>query len=512
MNTLGTFMKKLHTIIKGTLYLTIAGFISRIIGFFYRIFLSHTIGAEGMGIYQLIFPVYVLCFSLTVYGIHTGISRFTSAKMATNDSGGALKVLYAGLILAVLPSIIVAYVVYSNAAYISLHFLKEARCTDLLKIITLSVPFGAIHTCINGYYYGIKNAQIPALSQLIEQIVRVASVYIIYLVIIDKGMAVTPVIASIGIVIGEIASVLFTITAILIQTNVSSSHQVTNRIPFSYFKNIFTLSLPLTANRVTITLLQSVEAILIPIQLRKYGFSSGEALSIYGVLTGMSLPLILFPSTFTNSLSVMLLPDVAEAQASSNTNRIQRTSKITIQYCLILGILCTGIFLCFGNDMGMIIFNNQLSGQFILTLAWICPFLYLSTTLNSILHGLGKTTITFIHSLISLSIRIAFILLFIPRFGIQGYLWGLLIGQLVITVLNFIVLNRYVPISISLYTWVVKPIGVLCISICCGIYTNVLLKHLNIPFEFLNICISCMSICMIYLLILYYLKLFPQRN
>lgn len=505
-------MKKQHTIIKGTLYLTIAGFISRIIGFFYRIFLSHTIGAEGMGIYQLIFPIYILCFSLTVIGIHTGISRFTSAKIASKDPDGAIKVLYAGLILSVIPSVLVGYVVYSNASYIASHFLNESKCGDLLKIIAFSIPFGAIHTCINGYYYGIKKAGVPAFSQLIEQIVRVICVYILYIVLTEKGLSVTPTIAAVGMVAGEVASVLFTVTAILIQTNISFLPSFFTKIPPSYFKNIFLLSLPLTANKVVITLLQSIEAVLIPTQLRKFGLSSSDALSIYGILTGMSLPLILFPSTFTNSLSVMLLPDVAEAQASSNYNRISRTSRVTIEYCLILGILCTGIFLCFGQDMGSLIFSNDLAGKFIITLAWICPFLYLSTTLTSILHGLGKTTVTFLHSLASIFIRILFVILFIPYFGIQGYLWGLLVGQLVITILNFVVLNHYVPITISLYTWIVKPIAVLCIAICFGVYTNVLLKRLSMPYDLINIGISCMGICIVYFAILYLLKLFPQRS
>jgi stage V sporulation protein B len=505
-------MKKQHTIIKGTIYLTIAGFISRIIGFFNRIFLSNTIGAEGMGIYQLIFPIYILGYSLTIIGIHTGISRFTSAKVASKDSDGAIKVLLAGLILSVIPSIFVAYLIYSNAPEIAYYFLRESKCSDLLKIIAFSIPFGAIHTCINGYYYGIKKAGVPAFSQLIEQIVRVLSVYIIYIVMTDKGLPVTPVIAAIGVVTGEIASVLFTTTAVLIQTNLSFSPQHIGHIPGSYFKNIFTLSVPITANKVVITILQSVEAVLIPIQLKVFGLSSGEALSIYGILTGMALPLILFPSTFTNSLSVMLLPDVAEAQASSNYSRISRTSKVTIQYCLLLGILCTGIFLCFGMDMGTIIFNNKLSGKFIITLAWICPFLYLSTTLTSILNGLGKTTLTFFNSLASIIIRILFIVLLMPYFGIQGYLWGILIGQLVITVLNFIVLNHYISVSISLYSWIVKPIGALCISICFGVYTNILLRRLSMPYELLNVCISCMGICIVYFAILYLLKLFPQRS
>jgi len=162
--------------------------------------------------------------------------------------------------------------------------------------------------------------------------------------------------------------------------------------------------------------------------------------------------------------------------------------------------------------MGTLIFHNDLAGEFIITLAWICPFLYLSTTLNSILNGLGKTTITLIHSLASIMIRILFVVICIPRFGIQGYLWGILIGQLVITFLNFIVLSHFVRISISFYRWIVIPIGVLCIAICFGIYTNALLTKLSKPYELLNVGISCLGICAVYFLILFLLKFFPRHS
>lgn len=505
-------MNKQHTIIKGTMYLTITGFISRIIGFFYRIFLSHTIGAEGMGIYQLISPVYVLCFALTVSGIHTGISRFTSAKLIDKDSSSPIKVLYAGLILSVIPSIILAYVVFCNSQFIAVNILKEPRCLALLKIISLSIPFGAVHSCINGYYFGIKKAGIPAFSQLVEQCVRVGSVFLIYNIITEKGITVTPALAAAGMVFGEIASVLFTITALIFQNSPPLTPKTIASIPHSYYKNIYTLSLPLTGNKVIITIIQGFEAVLIPVMLKAYGLSHSEALSIYGVLTGMSLALILFPSTITNSLSVMLLPDVASAQASNNYKKVSYTTQNTIKYCLILGILCTGIFLSFGNDMGEIIFNNELSGDFIVTLAWICPFLYLSTTLSSILHGLGKTFITFIHNIIALSIRIVCIILFVPVFGIQGYLWGVLIGQLAITLLSMYVLKKTIPLYIPLQEWLLKPAAALCISIFAGIYTKLIIYKIPFPFEIINVGLSCLIVCIVYFILLCLQGIFVQSN
>lgn len=500
-------MKKKSSLIKGTVTLTLTGIISRIIGFFYRIFLSNTIGAEGMGIYQLIFPVYILCLSLSVIGIQTAISKYTSAKLAANDRNGALNVLYIGMTLAVIPALLLTFLVFQNAQMIALYFLNEPRCEALLRILCFSIPFAAIHSCINGYYYGVKKASIPAISQLIEQIIRVSGVYLIYLIFLEKGITISATLAVIGSVLGEIASALYTITKLL--SDHSHDHYKP-AAPLSFSKKIMKLSLPLTANRVTVTLLQSWEAILIPTHLKSFGMTNSEALSVYGVLTGMSLPLLLFPSALTNSLSVMLLPNISEAQATKDYTQIKETAAGTIKYCLILGILCTGIFLTFGKRMGLLLFQNVLAGSFLVTLAWICPFLYLTTTLSSILHGLGKTFITFIHNLIGLSIRILFILFCVPKVGIAGYLWGILVSQLLITLLSFYRLNQIVPIKISLQSWCIIPIVSIGAAIGISIYSYILLCHvLPIP-ELLLVGFSCIILCFIYLLLLYVWGVLPN--
>lgn len=169
---------------------------------------------------------------------------------------------------------------------------------------------------------------------------------------------------------------------------------------------------------------------MLPGQLRLYGYSTSESLSVYGVLTGMALPMILFPSVLTNSVSVMLLPLIAEAQEKQEKSYIMDATKKTCFYSLILGFSCTLFFLISGKWIGSVLFSNELAGTFIVTLGWICPFLYLSTMLHSILNGLGKTTSTFFLNILGLGIRIAFVLFVIPLAGIKGYLWGMLLSQI----------------------------------------------------------------------------------
>ena len=185
-----------------------------------------------------------------------------------------------------------------------------------------------------------------------------------------------------------------------------------------------------------INLLQSIEAISIPGRLQRFGLDTSQALSLYGVLNGMALPCILFPSAVTSSISIMLMPTVAEIQASDDRSEMLDIIKKVTGACFTLGLFCCLTFLLFGSWIGLALFGSRTAGKFILTLAWICPFLYLNSTLHSILNGLGRTAAGFINNLIGVMIRIFFILTFVPRFGIQGYLWGILSNQLFVAFLN----------------------------------------------------------------------------
>ena len=502
-------MNKKHVILRGAFILTLAGFISRIIGFFYRIFLSHTIGAEGMGIYQLVFPVYTMVMSLTASGIQTVISRNVSAKMALNDKRGARDTLISGLLLSFSLSLCAFFILHRNAAFIANHLLSEPRCEDLVRLLAYSVPFSSIHTCINGYYLGLRRSKIPAITQLLEQAARVSVSYLVYVIMIEKGIPVTPILAIAGLVCEEIVSGLFCLTAVLFHFKPSfgknlhkqSLRYMENSLPsLHHMKSIFTLSFPLTVNRVLINLLQSVEAVCIPMRLQLFGLTNSEALSIYGVLTGMALPLVLFPSAITSSISMMLLPTVSEAQAADNKKQITYTIENTIRYCLLLGILCTGVFLVYGKDMGYLLFHNENVGQFILVLAWICPFLYLGTTLSSILNGLGKTTTSFIHNTAALIIRILFVWFAIPRFGITGYLWGVLASQLCIAALALYHLRKNIYFHFNSINWILKPVLALLISTGITFFVKYIIVKFNWNLNpFVEIIILCILLCSVYL-------------
>lgn len=430
----------------GTLILTSAGFLSRLIGFFYRAFLSQTFGAEGMGIYQLLAPIMAFSYSLTAAGIQTAVSKYTASETTTHDHYASLRVLFSGFSIAMPLSILCSFFIFHYSEWIASSFLLEIRCAPLLRIFSLSIPFCSVHSLINGYFYGIKRPALPALTQILEQLTRVGSVYFLTMHALSNGKNPGIAYAAIGLFTEECASALFSSAALFWRFR----HL---RIPFSFpkpFKNaksvtqsILLLSAPLTMSRLAVNFLQSIEAVSIPNKLIQYGFSQSQALSVYGVLTGMALPLVLFPSALVNSACVLLLPIISEADETGKAHTIQRVVKKAVFYCTLFGSFCSGGFFLFGNYAGMLLFKSEMAGSFIQTLGFICPLLYLSGALSSILHGLGKTAVTFFFNVAALSIRLLFVFWLIPVIGIQGYLYGLLTAQLIITILHLFAVKYY---------------------------------------------------------------------
>ena len=430
-----------RTFIKGTLILTLTGLLSRVIGFFYRIYLSRLFGEEGMGIYQLLSPVLALSFSLCAAGIQTAISKYVAASVAKGNCKDSYRYLFTGLFLSLLLSVPCMLLLLMFSDFVAVHFLLEARTASMLRIIALSIPAGAVHSCINGYYYGIKKTMLPSSTQLIEQFMRFFCV--LAADFLARRSHTVPHInaAVVGLVVGECAAMLISLLAIYFRFYREEAGAGKSSLPcsnvgafgisrFHAVKNLLVLAFPLTVSRIVVNLLQSVEAVAIPSRLCRYGYDSVTALSVYGVLTGMALPLLFFPNALTGSMSLLLLPMVSEADAKGNTDAVKNTTLKTIHSCLLLGAACTLFFFLSGPFLGRFLFHSELAGRYIRSLSLLCPFLYLCTTLSGILHGLGKAVSVFFVNVFSLSLRLLFVFFLIPAFGIDCYILSMVLSQL----------------------------------------------------------------------------------
>ena len=348
-------------IFTGTLILTLSGFLARILGFYNRIFLSNLIGAKELGIYQLIFPIYMLCFSLCCHGFETGISNLTSRFFAKGQKKNAHHLVRLGCFLSFCLSILLMLALFEGADYLSTFILKEASAAPSLKIAALSLPFVSIKACLHGYYIGLNHSSVPAVSQIVEQITRVGGIYLLSISVFIMGADAR--IAAWGMVLGEAVSTIYTILAyfrtlffensIFFQKNLQKNNSNKNKqnkkisnkknqnkrilnknnsdkisknynkkyadkrtfsrqadsFPLStreLLEHFFSFSIPISVNHFCLTIISSLETMLIPFMLEIFFHSHSQALETYGTLTGMALPFLFFPATIVNSLSVML--------------------------------------------------------------------------------------------------------------------------------------------------------------------------------------------------------------
>ncbi len=497
--------------------LTITGLLTRAAGFFYKIFLSRAIGAEEIGRFQLTLPVFAFCTALTGGGIQTAVSRFTAEYHARQEEHAALRILFCALLLSCSLSLGCAAALFFGADWIAGSFLLEPSCAFLLRITAVSLPFSAVHGCVSGFFIGRRNVKVSAISQLTEQLLRIAAVFFFYVIFQKNGRPLNASIMALGQVAGELAAALFCFYHLVFgleketekestkglakepakksakesaqepesvgtmeqyasgrvlrpthraQHSPRRAAHLTRRAQHptrSDLRKTISVSLPLSLNRMLLCVLQGIEAALLPQMLRRFGLSSSEALAVYGILTGMALPLILFPTAVTGALGTLLLPAVSEAHALKQNKKIADTVRVSFQGSLLLGLFFLTALLLFGAETGELLFHNALAGAFTRRLALLCPFLYMNTTLVSILHGLGKTTLVSVWNTIGFFIRLAAILLLVPGVGIDGYFAGLLCAQAFVSLCSLFALHKNSNFHPNLTVSVVLP-GLVCLT------------------------------------------------
>jgi stage V sporulation protein B len=228
-------------------------------------------------------------------------------------------------------------------------------------------------------------------------------------------------------------------------------------------KSILKISLPITANRLILSLLGTVEFLLIPQRLAIFGLTPNEALIEYGKLTGMASPVISFPSMLTSALAIALVPAIAESVARKRVFSANRQISRSIRVTLVLGFFFTSLFISFCNEISNIVYPGQNVGRMLYLLSFTGVLFYLQQTLLGILNGLGKETDTLKHSMISSIVRLGFVWFAIPLFGLEAYIAAIVISNFISVSLNLRTTIKTTGMAIEIGDWLIKPI-IACVS------------------------------------------------
>lgn len=411
--------------------------------------------------------------------------------------GHIKKIMQKSIKISLIISFFVTIIFYFLAEGISIYFLKDERCILSIKILVLALPFISVSSCIKGYFIAKRNVSINSFSQLLEQLVRIILIFVLLEIFGQKELEKVCMFVIFSDIISEIFACAF------LYFNYKKETKNTNTKNYTGFKikDFFQISLPITINKNVTSILRTIENILIPNKLTAFTLSREVALSEFGYLKGMALPLVFFPASFLSALSTLLVPETSEANTLSNKNKISNMVLITFNFTLSSAILISTIFFSYSKEISCIFYSNLDVSFYIKYLAPLIPFMYLESAIVGIMQGLNEQKKALKYSLIDSLIRISLICIILPYKGIKGFLFVMYVSNIVTSFLNATRVLKISNTKINLKTCIIKPFlsAVASLSLCKIISIYIIIEN-SILDLLLKICIiSFTYICILFL-------------
>jgi len=442
----------------------IAGFINRILGFIMRVVLVRLIGDEGIGLFQMVFNIYLSLVILTTGGFPTAVSKLISEKIAHNKYLQAVRIFKNAAVLVICLSSIFALILFFSASFISSSILADQRTYYSLLAIAPAIIFCSAASIFRGFFQGLQIMTPSALSQIFEQVIRfISTIFLIYLTA-GRGIEYTGAGIALGIGIGELAGFIL-LAVFMIRTvsthfpkNINSKSATPVLITL---KRLSQIAVPITAGQVFSSAMQSLEAIIIPARLQTAGYSIQESTSLFGHLSGMASPLILFPTVITVALTTSLVPAISKLKAQNNTAVIASRYLKVLWVIICMGIPSFVIFYRFGEAICGLVYGYPQAGLPLSILAFGTLPLYYLIASSGILYGLGKPMINLFNWFIGSSIKLVlmYYLTAEPQLGIAGASLSIVVQYYIIAYLNFRAIAHRIGMTVNVKKVIIKPLA-----------------------------------------------------
>ncbi len=433
---------KIPNLILSTIILFISNLIVRLLGFIYKIFLSKIMGNVGLGIYHLVFNFLMICIAITTTGIPIALSCIVAKENALKDKRNVnlffLSALYASFFI----SFLISLAIYFNSTYLSSKLLHNSNLNLFIISICPAIVLITISNILRGYFYGIKTVLVPAVGQILEQSVRILFVFLLTMFISNKSSICY--ITLLGISFGELINIIYMSIYVCKNSNLSNNFYIKLSDFHSASIQTLKMALPLTCNKMTSVVLQSISSIIIPSRLALCGISYAKSIALYGIISGMVMPFVYLPFTIGSALVVNLIPSISQAIALNKIKNVKIKIYYAVILSLVVGIISCLFFYLFGEKLCLFLFNNQTAGLYLKSMCFATLFLSLNQTLSSILHSIRKEIISSITTILGMIIQIiaVYFLLPIPSLNMYAYIYAITGSSIFTSVILSVVLIK----------------------------------------------------------------------
>lgn len=423
----------------------------------FRVYLSHKIGTEGMGLFQLIMSVYMMAVTFSCAGIRIAITRLVAEQVGKGNQGAIKSIVNKGCLYSLFFSLTASIILFNYAEYVSVEFLKDPRAINSLKILSYGLPFIGISSCLNGYFYGAREVVKSVSAEIIEQFVMMGVVVLAVNLFTDTSVENVCALISVGFALGNIISTIYAYLLCSLKTQPLNRNIVCMKRSKCKMMDITKIALPVASSSYIQSGLRTIEDILIPNALRMSGTSVVTSLSIFGMIKGMALPIINFPAVFLSSFATLIIPEISEANAMNKNKLVNFIIGNVFRITFLISIFASGVFIAFSDEIGLAVYNNKEIGVIIKILAPVIPVMYLERIMDGILNSLDKQVTLLKINLLDMVIRIITIYFLIPLKGIQGFIIVIFISNIFNFILNTINVLKVTNLEFKIIEWIIKP-------------------------------------------------------
>ena len=441
---------------KGTLILTVAGIVVKVIGSLNWIFVSRILGGEGIGLYQMAFPIYFFAFTISTAGVPVAISIITAERVALKDVWGAKRIFKIAMSLMFFTGIVFTALTYFGAQWlIDFHFIRDPRAYWSVVALAPAIFFVTLLASSRGYLQGWQRMTPTAVSQIVEQIFRVITMILFASLLLPYGIDFAAAGASLGAFAGAVTGLIVLVYFHWklekditleygrdIQPNADSEKSSTWKI----IKRIFALSLPVSAASIMLPVVSNLDLAIVPQRLEVAGYTVNEATELFGYLTGMAVPLVNLATILTASLAVSLVPAISKAKALNNDELVYSQTASGIRISNFVCFPAFIIVMVLATPISTLIYNAPGAGPAVWVSSFSIVLLGLHQVSTAVLQGLGHPSIPMINMIIAAAAKVAlnWILTAIPALGIMGAAWATAADMGVAAVINLFFIYKYI--------------------------------------------------------------------
>ncbi|MBE6534025.1 MAG: polysaccharide biosynthesis protein [Ruminococcaceae bacterium] len=425
----------------------------------FNVYLTNKIGAVAMGLFTLISSVYGFALTLATSGLSLATTKLVSEALGgleeKRKSSTVKAIMRKSLTFAFFISLAVSIGLYLLAPFLANNVLKDMRTLNALKILSYTLIPIALSSSMSGYFIAVRKVHKNATVQVFGHAVKIFSC--IYLLSITTVTDVESACLAIiwGGSIAELFSFAIHLLSYVLDIKKEKSQESANN---SLAKKFIPFTLPVAFSAYVRSALVTVEHLLIPWGLEKSGSGRNASLAAYGTIHSIVFPFVLFPSAISSSFAGLLVPEISESVASCDTERIERIISKVLKTVLIYSIGVAGIMSCLSTEFGNVFFEDQNAIKYLIFVAPLVPIMYLDTSVDSILKGLGHQFYCMIINIVDALLSVILVWILLPRYGIMGYIITVYFTEMINATLSITKLLCVTGVKFKIFAWVGKPI------------------------------------------------------